>query len=1087
MKFKALSSFSTLLLGITLGSVIALGQTADPKADPKGDKDKKPSKTAPKKKPATKPGQPIPPPEKDEDEEEFDKDGNPIKKKPKAPVRGPINRDPRNKPPEEKEDPKAKPTKKKPTKSDDPKGKPTKEDSDPKNPKKGKENDSSTDDKADKDSKDGKKTNKRPAKDEEEEDLDQNPKPQRKRIGIVTPYLSQELTPKIYEEGPFEGLESFGYSYFASARQAVELRAQQQMNPSPLKKDAEENPIEPLKTIAGPIQLAANDTIMPAPERYQIGPGDKLSVRYSSPTTASVEKKLTVDLSGNINTPIMSTRLTVRGMTLAQVQSSLQKEIRRGLRDAEVTVNLSELRSISVSIVGEVVVQGNYQLPSVMTLFNALYAAGGPTFNGSMRRIQLRRSNGTARTIDLYSYLIKGDASQDVPLQPGDLILVPIASNRVAIKGEVERPAVYETAENERVKDLITYAGGSKPTAILDRTEIASVQPGVERQINNVNLKTSDVNQNPRLKAGDIVTLYAVNEEIKNAITVDGAVDQPRSYEFTSGMTVADAIEKARGLLKNAYGIRADVYRENEDKSFTLIKIDLQRALRRDPEANITLQRNDTVRVYATEEITWMDDRMVELVGAVRKPGKYARMDKMRVSDLLLQGGGLTPEASYAYLFVYRRNADGSEGPLFKIDVRAALAASGDQNIELQDRDTVQVYKVNEAAFIPEHTVTILGAIQTAGIYPRSNNLTLRDLLTLAGGLVPSASDEIQISHARVLEGTPYDRYDVSDILTGRKNPPILDGDVVTIPIDGKLQDKPVTVEIKGRVKKPGVYVILSRTETVNDLVARAGGLSDGAWPEGAQFLRDPRLLITDAENKLSPRVRSILETIQSQEYLRALAKSDIDKIRLLNAQSGSGGGGIAGLAAISGLGGLGQQQPAPIPPTKEEKDTVEKLLAKRETVTPARPLSNEEVYESGNIPIRLDEALKSKSSSSNIVLRDGDMISIPERPTTVAVRGAVIVPSTILFESNRTLGHYLDRSGGYTIDADSTQVLVIRAKGTITRARNNTKIELGDTIFVPTRVMVAKLTEGGTSGADIFKQITNLGLLYAIYRSIVR
>ena len=930
--------------------------------------------------------------------------------------------------------------------------------------------------------------------------------------------------PFVFQEGPFKDLQVFGYSYFAAARDNAlgkripkakpaeqsgpeapkkdegadstvkpapadkSTSAQEKLNkkdPGTMRKDQEleetnQAPVNALQYFVGPAQMANGNVAMPAPERYQLGPGDKLVIRYSSPLELPKERIVTVESTGTLIVPVMGTKLTVRGMSLAQAEKAIVKEIQRGLRDASVTVSLGELRTISISIVGEVIAQGSYQVPSVMTLFNALYTAGGPTIDGSFRNIQLRRSNGTSRTIDLYSYLLKGDPSQDVALQPGDLILVPPATNRVAIKGEVGRPAVYEMLSTEKAKDLLKYAGGAKSTAILNRTEIKSVNPGIEREIKTVDL-TGDFN--PGLREGDIVTLYALREEIENAIEVEGAVDQPRAYQFRSGMRVSDAILEARGLLKDAYNIRADLYRENPDKTITLLPIDLQKALKRDPAGDLALQRSDRLRIYFATEVMWLQDRVVTLEGAVRTPGKFLRLDGMRLSDLLLQAGGPLPTASYEAVFVYRKNTDGTEGPLLKPNLGRALSKSADDDVILKDRDLVVVYYIDEAQFKSKQVVTIQGAVVKAGNFPRSEALTARDLIQLAGGLRPDASEELQISHARTFDSStsrggevqankkPYQTYKVLDVLAGRENPVMEDGDVLTIPGRGDYQEAPILVEIKGRVKYPGVYAITKRGETVYDLLQRAGGKAEDGWLEGAQFTRAPKYLTSDAESRLSPRVRKLLEEIQEQAYLRALAKSDIDKIRLLNSQ-----GGGNSLALLGVLGG------APVPQTATATDSeANKKLLQRETVSPARVLSTEEIIESGNIPIRLDEVEKSRKSQSNLTLKDGDILTIPERPTTIAVRGSVILPSTLIFEKGKTLDYYLAKCGGSTIDADTTQVLVIRATGTITKARGSTRIELGDAIFVPTRVMVAKLTDASSTFDSAIKSLTNVGIVWAL------
>lgn len=887
-----------------------------------------------------------------------------------------------------------------------------------------------------------------------------------KKVGANT-FLDLNAKPVLFESGVFEGLEPYGYSFFSSARSAVELRRQIQFNPGTLQ---DPEAVEALKDLSGPATMSFFNVSLPAPDRYQLGPGDKLTIRVSSPTAEPQDQKATVDSRGNLQIPLLPNAITVRGQTVMGVENLIKERLRRVIKGAEVTVTLSELRTMSVSIVGEVVAQGNYQVPSVMTLFNALYMAGGPTINGSMRNIQLKRQNGDTKIVDLYKFIQQGDSSQDFPLQPGDLILVPIAAHRVGITGEVARPGVYETTGKERLKDAINYAGGALPTAVVDRVSVLSVSAGLEREVLSLNLTSPDPAQNPVLKDFDRVELFGVREEVSNAVSVEGAVDQPRIFPFNRGMRVSDLLLKARGLLPDAHSLRADLFRTNKDGTFKLIQVNLQSAIAKLPEADAVLEPRDRLVVYFEKEVTWVGERRVYVLGAVQKPDTYYRADGMTVTDLILQSGGLLPSASTDTIFVRRKKRDGTEGELIKVHLEAVKAGT-EKDVVLQDEDLVTIFVVSDARYIPEQKVRINGGVLRPGTFTRSENLTLRDLIQLSGGLVPNVGGEIQLSHARVAEGTPYEKFTLEEVITGRVNPLLQDGDVVNLPLDASILLKPITVSITGRVKHPGTYAIIRSTEKITDLIARAGGFVTDSWPEGAQFSRDPKLLATASQDRLTPRVQDLLKVIQEQEYIRALAKSDIDKLRALNATNASPLNALTG-TLVPGLGGASSSTSAPGSESK---------LLQRESVTPARPLSSDELETSGNVPVRIDRAIKDPNSPDNLILKDGDVIEIPEKPNTVALKGAVSVPGTLLFEPNKTLKFYLDRVGGYSADADQREVLVIRATGTITRAKMGTKIELGDMIYVPTKVMVARIGDSASSFDSIVKTVTNAGLLIAI------
>ena len=992
--------------------------------------------------------------------------------------------------------------------------------------------------------------------------------PQTKTVGLNTPVTAEPIKKDVVAAGPYAGLEVFGYNYFAAARETVALKAKLKSENLTLKDKESISAVDKLVT---PNQITFQDIALPAPDRYQLGPGDKLIIRYSSPTLEVQDKAVTVDALGNLFVPVTGTKLVVRGMTLLQVQSALEKEMARAIRNVTVTATLSELRTMSVSIVGEITLPGNYQFPSVITLFNALLSAGGPTFRGSIRNIEVRRSNAKAIQIDLYKYLLNGDASQDIPLQPGDLILIPPMNKMVGARGAVNREMVFELKNDERLSDLLKMAGGAQSDALLERVEVSSVQQDVERQLLNYNLSKGE---NPILKNGDVLKVYTLRPDNQNTITVEGAVDQPRAYPFTKGMTVATALDLARGLLREAYLERADLVRENPDKTISLIPINLQKALRREPSDDLPLQRYDRIKIYGEAEVKWLDSRYVELKGAVRKPGRFVRMDSMRLSDLILQAGGLLPEASFEKIFVFKKNPDGTEGQLLKIDGGKALfqndannilledrdlilvytkeqaeykenaaftiegaiqspgkytrakdmtlkdavevaggylptasietiyifrknpdgtegpllkvdgtklLSDGGSTIPLTDRDQIVVYKKDEVKYRPSQSVTIFGAVLKPGTFPRSSGLTLKDLIAIAGGTKPGSSSKVILSHARVKAGTPNEIYSLSDVLAGKVSYLIQDGDIVSVPSDSDFQETAQFVVLDGQVKNPGTYPITRRGETIKDLIERAGGLTNDAWVEGAAFVRNPKLLVTDSYTRLSPRIQAAIKEVQDRQYERALAKSDLDKARAL--ASTQQAGATSGSLSIAALNPNTAVQAAAL--DKGPNPLVAQQLGLRETVSPARVVSATDF--GGNLPVRLDSALRNKNSADNLILRDGDVINIPLKPVTVGVAGAVLLPSNQLYASGKTLKYYLDRSGGFSSDADINQVFIIRPTGNVTRAKGSTMVQLGDTIFVPTKVMVTNLTDGTATFEKIVQQITSGAIFFSLFNNLIK
>lgn len=839
-------------------------------------------------------------------------------------------------------------------------------------------------------------------------------------------------------------------------------------------------PADAIRNYVGPDAMMWMNVLTPTPERYQLGPGDVLTLRYWSETLEPREVSLRVDPQGAIALP-SGGKVVARGQTLAQVEETVRKALSRVIRNVDVTLTLRALRTMTVIITGEAFAPGSYQMPAVATLFNALYACGGPNDNGSLRRIQLKRTDGSVHTFDFYRFLLHGDGSQDVPLQPGDVIFIPPVEVSVSISGEVTRPAIYELLPNERLREAVALSGGVKPSGVAQRVAITSVRPGEARQLIDANLLQSDDANNPPLYDGDTVEVYSIRLVFANIITVEGAVDQPGNYALTPGMTVADLVERARGLLEDAYIERADLFRTNPDETQALIPIALSRALQRDPQANIPLQRRDRLMVYAMKDVEWMGDRRTYVRGAVQKPGTFYRADNMRVQDLLLQAGGVLPNAFIERAFLQRRNPDGSYGHLLAIDLRKAMLNDPEHNAMLQDRDTLMVYTREQAQFTPENVVTIDGAVQSPGTYPRAENMRLSDLIRLAGGPLPEAATRVEIAKARKPIGTPPMEASLEEALRGSEtqNPLLEDGDVVTVRARGDFRLKPLTVYLRGAVKEPGPYTLQAATERLSDIVKRAGGLLETAYPQAARLLRRPDQVISEMQRTLTGRILKVLQIVNEEEYRRALARSDVERVRFA--------AGIAQPPTPASASSLLGQAATPSTSVSPERVAEVSTLLTRDLVSQARPLKDEDLLPAGNVRINMVAALQKPGSDADVEVRDGDIIFVPEKPTTVAVTGAVVLPSAVLYTPGKDVSFYVERAGGVTVDAARDKALVIRATGEVIPIQKVRTIELGDIIFVPTKVMAERLRDRQAEIEVAIRAITSGAIVYQLLRNLVQ
>jgi protein involved in polysaccharide export with SLBB domain len=380
------------------------------------------------------------------------------------------------------------------------------------------------------------------------------------------------------------------------------------------------------------------------PPQYVLSPGDQVTVYYWGDLIELTTLTLALDDKGAVSLP-RGGRLVARGMSLPQFQKAVQDQLQRELsKTVKVIAALDKLKSIQVLISGEAFRPGTYAVSAVTTLFNALYAAGGPNGRGSLRDIRLVRGNKTI-DVDFYDSLMSGDSKADYPLQSGDTILFGRAEKLVSIAGEVDRPAIYELKKNETLKDLVRMAEGIKPSGLSSKVHVQSLVPHQQRAVVDVDMSKTGPAADHEVYDGDIVLVEPIIDEILNKVTLAGDVKVPGVYELKPKMRVADFFNEVNQPWGEAYLERADVIRLDKDrKTTTIISINLGKALQKDPGHNIELARFDEVVVYSKWDVKFYPEKKVVIRGSVQKPGTYDRSDGMRLTDLLIKAGNVMPD-----------------------------------------------------------------------------------------------------------------------------------------------------------------------------------------------------------------------------------------------------------------------------------------------------------------------------------------------------------------------------------------------------------------------------------------------------------
>lgn len=688
------------------------------------------------------------------------------------------------------------------------------------------------------------------------------------------------------------------------------------------------------------------------PKSYVLGPGDVVYVDIYGQSEQYYEATVNPDgfvLLDNIG-PI-----SVSGKTIEEATGIIKNRVSRfytGLNGANpntfLQVTLGNVRTIKVHILGEVRLPGTFTLSAFSTVFNALYAAGGPNENGTMREIKVVRNNKPLASVDVYDLLINGTANLDIQLQDQDVILVTPFISRVQIKGEVKRPMKYEVKEGDTFKDLAEYAGGFTDLAFKDRVAISRITDN-QRSV-------SDVYQNQFgmfiLKGGDEITVGKILDRYSNRVQIKGAVYREGTFALEDDLTLKKLIQNADGLRGDAYTDQASILRTKKDLSTEMIEVDLKAVL--DGNApDISLQREDVVRISSIYDIR--NEQYVQILGEVKKPGVYPFSESMTVEELVISAGGFQESANPNDIEIARRLEDTDLGTL-------------------SDIIPVQV---------------------NPNLSYRSDSKTL----------------------------LPYDQVIV------RKKASF-------------TMQKLVAVE--GQVNSPGMFAIQSSDERISDLINRAGGINQFAYAKGATLIRRTEFFNTESEE------------IRRQRNLEAL------RLRLMEDPNNS-----------EAQEELIQRLFTNLPKAENPVDN-QLALTKKESldqIASETPGFAVKIKDTEAVAIDLEAILKNPGSENDLLLVEGDILSVPKLLQTVRMRGDVVYPTTMRHESGRSLKHYINGAGGFERRANRKQTYVVYANGAVKRTkgflgiRNYPPVEPGAEVIVPTKGPKVPLRLGDVVG----------------------
>lgn len=477
---------------------------------------------------------------------------------------------------------------------------------------------------------------------------------------------------------------------------------------------------------------------MATPPNYQLGPGDEVIIDIWGASQTSIRQTITPD--GTINMQELGP-IYLSGMTVEEANRFLKNKLGTVFANEnnQIQMTLGNTRTIQINIMGEVVQPGTYALSAFSTVFHALYRAGGVNDIGSLRNVQLVRNGKKIAAVDVYDFIMQGKIKDDIRLQEGDVIIVPAYDMLVKMSGNVKRPMRFEMKKDETLTALIKYAGGFNADAYSKSVRMVR-QNGMEYEVKTVDEMDYSVCQ---LRDGDVVTVGAILNRFTNKVEIKGAVYRPDIYALDGKVnTVRALIEKAQGLMDDAFTNRAVLQRQRDDLTSEIVSVDVK-ALMNGTIPDIPLRKNDILYIPSIHDL--QDLGSVTIYGEVAKPDSYPYADNMTLEDLIIQAGGLKEAASTVRVDVSRRikdtksvNSTDSIGQMFSFALKDGFVIDGQPGFVLQPYD--QVFVRRSPGYQTQQNVSIQGEVIFGGAYTLTSKAErLSDLVKKAGGVTNSA------------------------------------------------------------------------------------------------------------------------------------------------------------------------------------------------------------------------------------------------------------------------------------------------------------------------------------------------------------
>ena len=695
--------------------------------------------------------------------------------------------------------------------------------------------------------------------------------------------------------------------------------------------------------------------LTPASANYVIGPDDELRVRIWGAINYS--GNLRVDRSGNVYLPQIGL-VQVGGLRFNELDAHLRAATARVYRNFDLSADLGRIRSIQVYVTGQANKPGVYTVSALSSLVNALFASGGPSSQGSLRHIQLKRNGSLVTDFDLYAFLLHGDKSKDVPLQPEDVLYIPPVGPQTAIFGSIRTPAIYELRDGDTLGDLLEYAGGTSALSAQTKVSLDRADQNLRRAAEFALDKSG---LSVHLADSDIVRVYSILPAYQRTVTLRGSIANAGRYGWHDGMRLSDLIPDREALMSRDYWWKRS--------HLGLPEPDYE------PETTSRARNTDATSNRATNPNIMNNDQPRPGIAANSSSGPAS----LAVQNQMASGS----------------DSDSYSNPNLEVNSSPNFGSNSDVNSNSNTAPDSTTGTAQSKLTRPKNTVRIV-APELDWNYAVIERV---DPQTMKTSLLPFDLGKLVLQH------------DSSQDFVLQPNDAVTIFSQDDIHVPQEQQTKYITLE--GEIAHAGTYSV-SPGETLRDVVNRAGGLTPKAYLYGSEFDRESTRILQ--QQRIDEYVRSLeLETSRS-----TIAFSDY--------------------AALSGQAGG--------------------MSAPNQTVQTEFLNQLRKIRATGRVVFNIPPQSRSIDDLPAIALENKDRFIVPSLPATINIVGAVYDQSTFLFQTQGTVGKYLEMAGGTNRSADTKKAYIIRADGSVFNrsaakgywgdAFQRAKLNPGDTIVVP-------------------------------------